>query len=71
LLTGRYQQRFAPEFNPGGDGTNPKSLPLSETTTADRLREAGYATGLLGKWHLGSAPQQCCKPGSDRTLILA
>ncbi len=37
-------------------------LPLSETTIADRLRAAGYATGLVGKWHLGSAskfhPQQ-------------
>ena len=28
-------------------------LPLSRTTIAERLKEAGYATGFFGKWHLG------------------
>ncbi len=53
LMTGRYQTRFGHEFNPaGGNG-----LPLSETTIADRLKAAGYATGLVGKWHLGGLPR--------------
>jgi len=37
--------------------SNQDGLPVSETTIADRFKAAGYATGLVGKWHLGSAPQ--------------
>ena len=51
MLTGRYQQRFGHEFNPSG----PKAgMPVTETTLADHLKGGGYATGLIGKWHLGS-----------------
>lgn len=53
LLTGRYQNRFGHEFNPGrSEGA--RGMPVSETTLADHLKTAGYATGLVGKWHLGS-----------------
>lgn len=54
LLTGRYQNRFGHEFNPGAPNAG---LPLTEITIADRLKAAGYATGLVGKWHLGSTPE--------------
>jgi arylsulfatase A-like enzyme len=56
LLTGRYQERFGHEFNPPGPTpANPAGLglPLTETTIANRLHDARYKTGIIGKWHLG------------------
>ncbi|MES2705010.1 MAG: sulfatase-like hydrolase/transferase [Verrucomicrobiota bacterium] len=59
LLTGRYQQRFGHEFNPGPPVTAGQSagLPLEEKTIGDRLKAAGYATGWFGKSHLGNTPE--------------
>ncbi len=55
LMTGRYQQRFGHEFNPGPPTEKNVDLGLStkQLTMADRLRAGGYLTGLIGKWHLG------------------
>jgi len=52
LLTGRYQQRFG--FYTGGDSRS--GLPLSEVTLADLLKKQGYATAVIGKWHVGIQP---------------
>lgn len=52
LQTGRYQQRFGHETNiPAGYLGG--GLELAERTLGDRLGALGYATGLVGKWHLG------------------
>ncbi|MCS6850227.1 MAG: sulfatase [Gemmataceae bacterium] len=68
LLTGRYQNRFGHEFNPGAQDDT-IGLPVSETTLADRLKAAGYATGWIGKWHLGSGAQfHPLKRGFDETF---
>ena len=53
FLTGRYQTNFGHEFNPHVGDEATLGLPLAERTIADHLRAAGYATGLIGKWHQG------------------
>jgi arylsulfatase A-like enzyme len=59
LLTGRYQQRFGHEFNPGPARTASSQfgLSLKEKTIGDRFKDLGYTTGWFGKSHLGYAPQ--------------
>ena len=59
LLTGRYQTRFGFEFNPiGAKNAAPGiGLPVEEKTIADRLRDSGYATAVVGKWHLGGTAE--------------
>jgi arylsulfatase A-like enzyme len=59
LMTGRYQQRFGHEFNPGPVNIAAENfgLPLSQITIANMLKDAGYATGMFGKSHLGYTEQ--------------
>jgi arylsulfatase A-like enzyme len=68
MATGRYQQRFGHEFNPGPAQSSDSNfgLPLTETPLAVRLKAEGYVTGMFGKWHLGYRPDlQPQKRGFD------
>lgn len=70
LLTGRYQQRVGGLECALGIGnvgryddairlreTNDLGLPTTETSIARILKDAGYATAISGKWHLGYEPK--------------
>jgi autotransporter-associated beta strand protein len=49
LLTGQYQQRFGYEENPGHrDG-----LAAGQQLISHQLKNLGYTTGAVGKWHMG------------------
>ena len=78
LMTGKYPARlhltdcipgnrnFArhrmlrPEFR--------QELPLEETTIAERLHAAGYATAQIGKWHLGGVGFEPVRQGFDLAI---
>ena len=60
FLTGKYQARFGLEHNPQGP------LPLQEKTIGNIMQDAGYATGMIGKWHLD--PNFQCEDWIKETL---
>ena len=58
LLTGRYQQRLTVGLEEPITVPKPTDqLPPGHPTLASLLRTAGYRTALIGKWHIGAAPQ--------------
>ncbi len=59
LLVGRYPTRFGHEFNPiGAKNEDPAyGLPVGEQTIAAAMQDAGYVTGVIGKWHLGGTAE--------------
>ena len=66
LMTGRYSLRTGVRdtYNGGAIMSN------NETTIAEILREANYATGIFGKWHLGdNYPFRPSEQGFDESLI--
>ncbi len=61
IMTGCYSQRVGMHNNPR-DGqvlrpVSPYGLNPTEITIAEVLKPCGYATGIIGKWHLGDQPE--------------
>lgn len=66
LLTGRYSTRTGVWATIMGRSL----LPPSEVTLAEVLREAGYRTGIFGKWHLGdNFPLRPQDQGFDEVVV--
>ena len=67
LLTGRDSNRTGVWHTAAGRGL----MRRDEITIAEMLREAGYATGIFGKWHLGSMyPFRASDRGFEETFVL-
>ena len=54
VMTGRYPGRFGRQALAA---SNEPAFPLGTPTLGSMFQEAGYATYLCGKWHLGSKPE--------------
>jgi arylsulfatase A len=57
LVTGRYQQRSGISGVVTAANHRHTGLATEETTFAEIFQQNGYATALIGKWHLGYAPR--------------
>src|SRR5271167_996498 len=55
LMTGRYSQRLG--LSTIIIGGTPNTLQSSEVTLGKLFKSQGYATGMVGKWHLGASEQ--------------
>ncbi len=55
LLTGRYQVRHG--LNEVLGPTSPSGIDPKEITISEALKNQGYVSGIIGKWHLGTLPQ--------------
>ncbi|MHC4124238.1 MAG: sulfatase-like hydrolase/transferase [Planctomycetota bacterium] len=68
ILSGKYPARLGLTQWIGADGRPTqyiRQLPLEEVTIAEAFKQAGYATGFIGKWHLGGEDYHPEKQGFD------
>lgn len=59
LISGRYQQRYGIEAPlPNAPRAGDRGLPATGRSLPQLLKNNGYATGLVGKWHLGYSAEK-------------
>ncbi len=58
MITGRMPQRYNFEYNVVESGSAFNGVPGTEFTMAEALKQVGYRTSLMGKWHLGFEASQ-------------
>jgi arylsulfatase A-like enzyme len=78
IMTGKYPARLGiTNYLPGGhplpnsrliSAETTQQLPLSETTVAELLRDRGYRTAHIGKWHLGPRGYWPEQQGFERNI---
>ena len=55
ILTGRYAHTIGAQFNlPPNSETMGEGIDVNEKFMSKMLKESGYHTGIMGKWHLGA-----------------
>ena len=64
LMSGRYPQRYAVEHALGNEGTF--GLKVTGRSLPQLMKNAGYATALIGKWHLGGTVAGETRVGGPR-----
>jgi arylsulfatase A-like enzyme len=62
LISGRYQQRYGIEAPlPNAERAGDSGLPVTGHSLPQLLKQHGYATALIGKWHLGYVEEKSPK----------
>ncbi|MFQ5571106.1 MAG: sulfatase [Rhodothermales bacterium] len=77
LMTGKHPARLRLTNWIGGEQNGlltqaeyVRQLSLEEVTVGEAFREHGYATGYIGKWHLGAEPYLPAAQGFDFTFAV-
>lgn len=66
IFSGSYPTRYGV---PQGERVGKHQLPLSAVTFGEHLKDAGYQTGYIGKWHLGKTGGDPTKQGFDTSIM--
>jgi arylsulfatase A-like enzyme len=66
IFSGSYPTRYGV---PQGNRVGKHQLPLSAVTFGEHLKDAGYQTGYIGKWHLGKQGGEPTKQGFDTSIM--